>query len=307
MIKRHVTLFAALALVFVSPANAWNARGHMMIATVAWDRLSPDARAKASLLIKLNPHYSRWAEGVADADRDLVAFIKASVWADAIRGEAGYANGPEDASPPAIGYADKSRHSEWHYKNLAFSPDGTATKASPQSNALSQIHRMTAQLRNPKASAEARSYDLVWLLHLVGDVHQPLHATSRYTAENPDGDRGGNGVSVCPSTCGDRRISLHSFWDGLMGSGSDPRDAINRARRLAAPASGAAGEKSPDVWLQESLQLAKITTYASPIGSGAGPYVLTEEYKQRAGGLAEDRIALAGVRLATVIEQALAE
>lgn len=307
MITRHVTLLMALALTFVSPANAWNARGHMMIATVAWDRLSPNARSKASALIKLNPHYSKWTEGVADADRDLVAFIKASVWADEIRGEAGYANGPEDASPPAIGYADKSRHSEWHYKNLAFSPDGTPIKTSPESNALSQIHRMTAQLRNPNVSAEARSYDLVWLLHLVGDVHQPLHATSRYTAEIPDGDRGGNEVSVCPTACGDQPRSLHSFWDGLMGSGSDPRDAIDRARRLAAPASDTAGVTSPDAWLQESLELAKAAAYASPIGLGAGPYVLSEKYKQRAGGVAEERIAHAGVRLAAVLEEALVD
>jgi hypothetical protein len=171
MNRLALALFAFLTC--AAPAHAWNARGHMMVATIAWDRLSPDARAKASALIKLNPHYAQWTEGAADADRDLVAFIKASVWADDIRSEAGYSNGPEDTSPPAIGYADRSRHSEWHYKNLAFSPDGTPIKASPESNALSQIHRMTAQLRNPNVSAEARSYDLVWLLHLVGDVTSP--------------------------------------------------------------------------------------------------------------------------------------
>jgi hypothetical protein len=305
MNRLALALFAFLTC--AAPAHAWNARGHMMVATIAWDRLSPDARAKASALIKLNPHYAQWTEGAADADRDLVAFIKASVWADDIRSEAGYSNGPEDTSPPAIGYADRSRHSEWHYKNLAFSPDGTPIKASPESNALSQIHRMTAQLRNPNVSAEARSYDLVWLLHLVGDVHQPLHATSRYTAEIPDGDRGGNEVSVCPTSCEDRSRSLHSFWDGLMGSGSDLRDAINRSRRLAAPASGVAGVTSPDAWLQESLELTKTAAYASPIGPGAGPYVLTAAYKQRAGDVAEERIALAGVRLAALIEQGLAE
>lgn len=298
--------FAIALLLFVvaAPAHAWSARGHMMIATIAWDRLSPDARAKASALIKLNPKYEQWTEGVAEADRDLVAFVKASVWADDIRNDAGYTNGPEDAAPPAVGYADTSRHSEWHYKNLSFSPDGTPVTPSPESNALSQIHRMTAQLRNPNVSAEARSYNLVWLLHLVGDVHQPLHTTSRYTAEIPDGDRGGNGVSVCPTECGDRPRSLHSFWDGLMGSGSDPRDAINRARRLTAPKSETA-TLPPDAWLQESLELAKSVAYVAPIGLGAGPYVLSDEYKQRAGAVAEAQIALAGARLAAVVEGAM--
>lgn len=64
---------------------------------------------------------------------------------------------------------------------------------------------------------------------------------------------------------------------------------------------------SPDAWLQESLELTKTAAYASPIGPGAGPYVLTAAYKQRAGDVAEERIALAGVRLAALIEQGLAE
>lgn len=299
---KHLTL-AILALACTGEAAAWNGRGHMMVATIAWDHMSPAARAKATDLIKLNPHYAEWTDGVAAADRDLYAFVQAATWADEIRGEAGYTNGPADASPPSVGYADRYRHSEWHYKDLAFSPDGTPIKDAPGSNAVTHIARLSAELRMTGAAPEVRSYALVWLLHLVGDVHQPLHATARYTADLPGGDRGGNEVRVCPTSCDSKPRSLHSFWDGIMGPNGEPRRAINRARRITAPDHVAQGDA--DLWLQESLALAKSTAYAPPVGVGAGPYLLSEDYKSRAGAAAEPRIAEAGVRLAAMLDGAL--
>ena len=62
----------------------------MQIAAVAYDRLDPAVRAKVDALIKLNPDYSKWIGGVADADRERFAFVHASTWADDIKGEDGY-------------------------------------------------------------------------------------------------------------------------------------------------------------------------------------------------------------------------
>jgi hypothetical protein len=304
---KRMLVAAALAFACVGEASAWNARGHMMVATIAWDRLKAGTRAKVSALIRLNPHYATWTEGVSPLDRDLVAFVKAATWADEIKGEAGYSNGPQDPSSPSVGYADMNRHSEWHYRDLSFSPDGTAFPAAPESNAITEIVRMSAELGSGSATHEVKSYDLVWLLHVVGDVHQPLHATSRYTTALPQGDRGGNEVRVCPTSCDVRPVALHAFWDNLEGNGGEPQDAINRARKLGPAPAGATAQLAPDVWLEESLALAKSAAYASPVGLEAGPYVLTEAYKQQAGAVAEAQIAIAGVRLAKVIEDAVGQ
>jgi hypothetical protein len=98
----------------------------MQIAAVAYDRLDPAVRAKVDALIKLNPDYSRWIGGVADADRDRFAFVHASTWADDIKGEDGYTDsGDTPTSHNAarnIGYADKLRYKWWHYLDLLFRP-----------------------------------------------------------------------------------------------------------------------------------------------------------------------------------------
>jgi len=62
-----------------------------------------------------------------------------------------------------------------------------------------------------------KSYDLSWLLHLVGDVHQPLHSTTRVSTTKPDGDDGGNGVKLTSPA------NLHTFWDDVLGVEIIPR------------------------------------------------------------------------------------
>jgi S1/P1 Nuclease len=83
-----------------------------------------------------------------------------------------------------------------------------------------------------------KSYDLVWLIHLVGDAHHPLHATSRFTAADP-GDNGGNAETVTPANAANE--SLHAFWDGLLFDRLTPDQAISMAAALpqADPADGA--------------------------------------------------------------------
>jgi hypothetical protein len=92
-----------------------------------------------------------------------------------------------------IGYADRNQHAYWHYKDIDFSPDGTPLPPSVPVDLVTQIKLMIAALPAfSGASDDVRSYDLVWLLHLVGDAHQPLHAVGRFTKQIPNGDAGGN-------------------------------------------------------------------------------------------------------------------
>lgn len=310
--KRPIALGLALAVALAStPSLAWNSRGHMIVAAVAWDQMTPAARLRADTLLKLNPSYTTWTRDVPAADRAKTAFVRAATWPDAIKSDPSYTNdGINDAGATQnIGYQDKLRHKYWHYKDLAFSPDGTPIKTAPSPNAETQILTFSAALAAPGLSDDVKSYDLAWLLHLVGDVHQPLHATARFTASLPKGDSGGNDVLVCPSTMAtcdaSHNKALHSFWDGALGTSDSPKSAFVKAGALAPAPAAKAAIADPGTWLEESLTVAKTSVYANPIGPDAGPYKLTARYEAVAGSYAEQRAALAGARLANLLNGAL--
>src|SRR5581483_5683764 len=106
------------------------------------------------------------------------------------------------------GYKDKLMHKYWHFIDMPY-PDGPGREPKVP-NALTEIKLLTQAIGSQK-SDNIKSYDLVWLEHLVGDVHQPLHATSRFTTNHPNGDQGGNLVYFCEKPCKDE---LHAYWDG---------------------------------------------------------------------------------------------
>jgi S1/P1 nuclease len=154
---------------------------------------------------------------------------------------------------------------------------------------------------------DVRSYDLVWLLHLVGDTHQPLHATTRVSNNRPDGDRGGNAAMVRPAT--GETINLHAYWDRMFGGYSTPRgailDATARDGLVHVPIDPAlAAISDPEVWLTESFDAAKTIAYAEPVLSMQEPIELTRAYETAARGAARIRAALAARRLANLLNQA---
>jgi hypothetical protein len=150
--------------------------------------------------------------------------------------------------------------------------------------------------------ADARSYALTWLLHLVGDVHQPLHAAERVTAFAPKGDRGGNDVPVCTTTCGRK---LHTVWDDLLGVNMSLAGITERARQLPAAPAAEAAIADPEVWAQESNMLARDIAYAPPVRGDGESSQLDAAYLERAEATAEARVALAGARLAGLLNEAL--
>src|SRR5262245_20205008 len=88
---RHCLLVIA-GYVFVStaPVQAWHSFGHMEVAAVAWDQLTPAAKKEATRLLKKNPQYKTWTKGVAAGERDRIAFMKAATWPDQIKSLKGY-------------------------------------------------------------------------------------------------------------------------------------------------------------------------------------------------------------------------
>jgi len=189
-----------IIFVFAVPAYSWSDTGHMAVAYVAYQKLTPQARARVDALVRLNPRFSVWnswiPQGTPAAKRRLMLFMIAATWPDQIKSLPGFvSDGPDNGNRPPtdgtadrnVGYSDMSMHKYWHFIDKPFSPDGTALENPDVPNAETQIAAFRAVLAS-NSPDELKSYDLVWLLHLVGDVHQPLHATSRFTHATPHGD-----------------------------------------------------------------------------------------------------------------------
>jgi len=262
-----VSLFSLSTLVILVPTlEAWNGKGHMVVAYIAYQHLDGPVKKQVRRLLQLNPDHDDWVKGVSASDRGLVAFMRAANWPDSIRDAHGYVTDgdpdsggnrptgdPEDSRN--IGYPDNYRHKYWHFVDLPFTRDGTALQDAPTPNAETQIVAMRTALGS--AATNIRAYDLAWLEHLVGDIHQPLHAAARYTKQHPHGDQGGNLVALCAKPCTDQ---LHGFWDSILGP-EDLDAAIALGKDLDA-AAVPAGADVTDVhaWILESWPRATSTS-----------------------------------------------
>lgn len=304
------------------PLFAWGSIGHMTVAYVAYQNLTPAAKARVRDLLKLNPDYEKWEkqipQGTSAQDHDQIIFMIASTWADDIKGESQYSDdGPNGGNTPDgasssqnIGYSDLLRHKYWHFIDTPFSPDGSALPSVPAPNAQSQIITFRSVL-NSSQPDELKSYDLVWLLHLIGDIHQPLHAVSRITKSHPKGDAGGNFVKLF----GDATTNLHAYWDDLPGADckfcNDKMQCVNRAivlgKTLTSPNPKAAHNTDTVAWVRESFEYARTVVYRDPIGVADQPFTIVPEsvYERQASRLARGRVALAGARMAQVLNTEL--
>jgi hypothetical protein len=285
----------------------------MQIAYLAYKRLDVPVREKLDALLKLNNDYVKWTAGATDEKTaKLYAFIHAATWADDIKTKEYHYMRDDVDSPTAgqnIGYADHNQHAYWHYKDVDFSPDGTPFPAADPVDLVTQAKLMIAALPTSSgASDDVRSYDLVWLLHLVGDAHQPLHAITRFTKQIPNGDAGGNAELVIPAT--GETIALHAYWDREFGGYSPPYGAIFDADDrdgLGSVAINDAAAKivDPQTWIEESADLAKQYAYAPPVSLGQNASLLTREYETNARNIARGQAALAAARLANLLNNAL--
>jgi len=293
----------------------------MTVDYVAYQRLTPATKARVRDLLKLNPDFASWekqipASSSAD-DHDRIIFMIAATWADDIKGDSKYSDdGPDPNTPDGatssqnIGYTDLFRHRYWHFIDAPFSPGHTTLPPIPTPNAETQIVAFRAVLSSTQPD-ELKSYDLAWLLHLIGDIHQPLHATTRVTSSDLKGDAGGNSVKLS----GDASSNLHSYWDDLPGFDcsfcSNKIRCVERAvalgKTLKAPGATYIHKINTATWIQESFQAARTDVYRPPIGTADGPYTIAPSslYETAAFSLAKRRIALAGARLAEVLNQEL--
>lgn len=299
----RAVLLCALLMSAQSSAMAWHDTGHMIVAQVAYMRLTPAAKAKVDALFA-PPQGTRrpliyLCAGyyMADTCEKIYDPITIAVWMDDFRGDS--LNSP--------------KYDNWHYVDYPFFdgvPEGGKAGPEPE-NALARINWAINSLReggmNPKTEAETTAF----LYHLVGDVHQPLHATARVTAAHPDGDAGGNLFKLAiPSE--PRVTNLHTFWDAAGGAFGfqSPKRPLDQAgkdkiRTLAEavmkdyPADSMPESKKldPHDWAMESYALAVSVTYKN-ITEGSAP---SASYTEEAQKLSRKRLALAGYRLANVL------
>ena len=147
-------------------------------------------------------------------------------------------------------------------------------------------------------SDDLKSYDLTWLLHLVGDVHQPLHVATRVSATQPDGDHNGSLVSLCSAPC---KNDLRAFWNNVRGRQATVTAAEDLAKTLKAARTRDGAVLDEAIWVRDSFELAQSTVYKPPVGAGRGPFTITAAYRASAKSVARRQIALAGARLANIL------
>ena len=309
------TAIVAICLLFtLQNAQGWNSIGHMTVAYVAYQQLTPTQKARVATLLALNPNYKKWLGyihgSVTPEDQQMYVFMMAATWPDEIKANgSGYKmdadlppNSPEASAN--IGYTDLEMHKYWHFVNTPFSTDGTTLPALPAPNAQTQIAALRKDLASDEPDA-LKSYDLVWLLHLTGDIHQPLHSSNRISQDAKRGDGGGNSVKIDVDP-----NDLHGYWDNLLGVGDTENFmvAVAAGQKLSAADATAAADLNEADWANESFTLAKSDVYLNPpIGAGLGPFTIGSNPGYAAASLkiAQTRVALAGARLAAVLNTEL--
>ncbi|MEM1177541.1 MAG: S1/P1 nuclease [Acidobacteriota bacterium] len=267
-----------LAWAAAAPAGAWFAGGHIVVAKIAHDRLSTPAKVEADRLIGV----------LADFSPARADFVSASVWLDEIK-EVGW-----------------NTFDTWHYISLPYNPEGLrGVPPALDNNAVAALEESLETLKNPDAGDLARAFSLRVVIHLVGDLHQPLHCISRFSKRLPQGDRGGNDFPLADK-------NLHLYWDAAAGLLGD-LDSSSSSEDVAAAVEGllqAVPEEAmppwqgeePLAWAQESYGLAVSVAYVGLIEGREPP----ESYRIRAQLVSQRRLVTAGYRLAAVLEDALA-
>jgi hypothetical protein len=250
-------------LAAVAAADAWGPAGHRAVAEIAAARLTPSVHAAARHLLG----------GATLAD--------VAVWADDVR---------ETTHPQTA---------NWHFVNTPIAAEGYVASRDcvPLERGdciLAALRRVERQLADEELPRTRRREALMFLVHLMGDLHQPLHV-------GHNGDRGGNSRVIARIG---GAVDLHRAWDSgiIRASGGTVRSLVRAAaawlrtqdqRRIA--------QGSYEDWAAEGVRIARDVAYAQAADDRISP-----AERRQALAIVEQRIAVAGVRLAFVLDRALA-
>jgi hypothetical protein len=288
--KRHLaSIVSAALLVVAGPAAAWGDLGHEVTALIAYRHLTPTARARLDKML------------ASDTD-PLTApdFASRATWADK------YRNSHRETAA-------------WHFVDIEIdhpdlaaacfgfpklAPGQPASHGAADDCVVDKIKQFSAELRDPATPAPERLLALRFLIHFVGDLHQPLHAADHQ-------DRGGNCIGLNPPADGEK--NLHAFWDtgAVEALGPSARAIAGELnKRISARDVRTWSKGDETVWAQESFKLAKTDSYrlpSLPTCAAPGSVALTPAYKAQARKAAAVQLGKAGVRLAAMLNRALGD
>jgi hypothetical protein len=278
---------------------AWGDEGHKIIGVIAYSRLTPIVKRRVDALLAV------------DTD-DLTAadFVSRTTWADKYR--------ESDRQTTKMRYEATRK---WHFADIDIQtgdidaacehhpklPGGSLASAGPANTCvIDKIEQFIVELRNPSTVTAEKVLALKYLLHLIGDLHQPLHA-----ADNKD--RGGNDVAVLladdiPPT------NLHFYWDNQIVErlGSDPRSiGASLNRKISTGTADAWSKGTPIAWAKESFKQARTVVYNFSglqkfvDNRGARGVRLDGAYENSALVAARQQLSKAGVRLAAVLNNTI--
>jgi hypothetical protein len=306
--SRYAVAALLLVVQFISlPAavSAWNNTGHMVVAYTAYQNLTPDAKERIKKILRQHPEYSTWVMGVEKQwkDRDRSVFLIASTFPDMLKGDPRFYDErtpPAEPPKPIPGYPDMQRHGDWHFILTPYF-DGVPVQNGytvPEPNVVTKIEDITKILERAEVSEPQQAYYLSWLIHLVGDVHQPLHTVTRFSEAGAKDDAGGNLFLI-----NDEAGNLHRYWDDLLGSSVDSNFISTFAEQIMSENKAEPTDSSSAVdWKDESVRSAQDFVYSiKQPEMGYGAPAIPTEYKTQATSIAHRRVAQAGYRLARVL------
>jgi hypothetical protein len=286
-------LFVSCIALAPRSAFAWGDEGHEIIALVAERFLDPAVREKIDAML------------AADTD-NLTAHDIASeaTWADRYR--------DSDRNNTRQHYAQTR---DWHFVDVELDdpnldtacfghpplPAGTVASNGPaRACVVDKIEQFAAELADPRTDPEERLVALKFVFHLVGDLHQPLHAAD-------DHDAGGNRKRVTAD--GFRPGNLHHFWDTewVRRLGDDPRQiATALTAAISDEQRQAWSQGTISDWAMESFGVARKDAYGLlPEPGTRGVYVLDDRYIEAAVRDVQAQLSRAGVRLAVILNKVL--
>lgn len=308
--------FLALLFIFVCStcALAWDDTGHKITTHIAWQNMTPAARERAVALLSAAPENSHILMLLPTDSRELSIrqeqmFVAASTWSDLIRSE---------RFPVRKQTFDRPT---WHYTNIFWrqvngKPEIVNELKPEKENVVERLFALEKMVTDAQPPQPERAIALAWILHLAGDIHQPLHTSARVTELEPKGDQGGNlFLLTAPDAPREQRDNLHRLWDGSVTRRFARTEATecdsDYISRLAARITkqhplkkfgNQTASANYEEWAREGFKLASEELYPASLRRGEAP---NGDYQKRALQISEERLALAGYRIASLLNKIL--